>query len=184
MITLYREKIINSIIYFVKNTKYCGKTKLLKLLYFLDFMHFKQTGKPVTNLDYYAWEMGPVPKDLYEELTNAIEPDMEKAINIRDIDTFTNISPKKEFNEDYFSNRELKLLENIAFIFKDAKAEDMVESTHLENEPWDKTLKEKGENSYIDYLLSIDNKEESLSYPEAKERMEEREEVYKIFGVK
>ena len=35
-----REKLINSIIYFISNTKYCGKTKLFKLLYYLDFMHF------------------------------------------------------------------------------------------------------------------------------------------------
>ena len=45
IITHHREKLINAIIYFANNTKRCGKTKLLKLLYFLDFRHFKQTGK-------------------------------------------------------------------------------------------------------------------------------------------
>jgi uncharacterized phage-associated protein len=65
-----REKLINSIIYFLKNTKNCGKTKLFKLLYYLDFMHFRETGRSVTGLDYYAWDFGPVPKKLYDEINN------------------------------------------------------------------------------------------------------------------
>ncbi len=50
-----RAKLLNSIIYFLSNTKSCGKTKLFKLLYYLDFMHFREIGWSVTNLDYYAW---------------------------------------------------------------------------------------------------------------------------------
>ncbi len=80
IITNHRIKIINAIVYFANNTKYCGKTKLLKLLYFLDFRHFKETGKSVTGLDYYAWNMGPVPKDVYEELSGKMKPDLKQAI--------------------------------------------------------------------------------------------------------
>jgi hypothetical protein len=58
IVTHHREKLINAIIYLADHTRYCGKTKLLKLLYFLDFSHFKQTGKSVTGLDYFAWQMG------------------------------------------------------------------------------------------------------------------------------
>src|SRR3990172_2038157 len=36
-----REKLINAIIFFADNTRFLGKTKLCKLLYFLDFGHFK-----------------------------------------------------------------------------------------------------------------------------------------------
>ncbi len=67
IVTHHRAKLINAIIYFANRTKYCGKTKILKLLYFLNFTHFKQTSKSVTGLDYFAWEMGPVPKVLFEE---------------------------------------------------------------------------------------------------------------------
>jgi len=58
IITYHREKLLNAIIYMANNKMFCGKTKLLKLLYFLDFKHFKQTAKSVTGLDYYAWEKG------------------------------------------------------------------------------------------------------------------------------
>ncbi len=182
IITHHREKIINSIIYFAKNTKYCGKTKLLKLLYFLDFFHFKQTGKSVTGLEYFAWNMGPVPKVLFEELSGNIKPDMKNAIEDLPVEGFQQIKPKKKFEDKYFSKKEIKLLKDISFIFQDAKADDMVESTHLKNEPWDRTLKEKGEFQKIDYMLSIDSELVSLSYNEARDRMEEISEVHKLFG--
>ena len=182
IITHHREKLINAIIYFAKNTKYCGKTKLLKLLYFLDFSHFKQTGMSVTGLDYFAWEMGPVPKVLFDELSGNMRPDMKDTINELPAERFQQIRPKKKFDDKYFSKREMKLLKDTSFIFHDAKADDMVESTHLKNEPWDKTLKEKGEFQKIDYMLSIDSEIVSLSYDEAKEREEEISEVYQLFG--
>ena len=40
----HREKLLNAIVYFANHTKSCGKTKLYKLLYYLDFTHFKETG--------------------------------------------------------------------------------------------------------------------------------------------
>ena len=182
IITHHREKLINAIIYFAQNTKHCGKTKLLKLLYFYDFFHFKQTGKSVTGLYYYAWEMGPVPKDLFEELSRNMKPDMKAAIQDLPEEGFQQIQPKKKFDNQYFSKKEMKLLDDIAFIFKDANAEAMVESSHLKNEPWDQTLKEKGEFKKIDYMLAVDSEIVSLPYNEAKERQEERAEMIKLFG--
>lgn len=182
IITHHREKLINVIIYFAKKTRYCGKTKLLKLLYFLDFTHFKQAGKSVTGLDYFAWEMGPVPKELFEEISGNMKPDMKSAINDLPADGFQQIRSKKKFDDRYFSKKELDLLKNISFIFKDAQAEAMVESTHLKNKPWDSTLKEKGEFKKIDYMLAIDSEIVSLPYNEARERMEERSEMFRVFG--
>jgi hypothetical protein len=39
----YREKILNAVLYFAKNVKYPSKVKIFKLLYFLDFIHYKET---------------------------------------------------------------------------------------------------------------------------------------------
>jgi uncharacterized phage-associated protein len=183
IITRHREKLINAIIYFANNTKYCGKTKLLKLLYFLDFRYFKQTGKSVTGLDYFAWEMGPVPKELFEELSGNMKPDMKSAIHDLPVEGFQQIRPKKKFNDKYFCKREIELLKEISYIFRDAQADAMVESVHLKNEPWEKTIKEKGAFQKIDYMLAIDSEIMSLPYNEAKERMEERSEMHKVFGV-
>jgi uncharacterized phage-associated protein len=184
IITHHREKIINAIIYFATNTKYCGKTKLMKLLYFLDFLHFKQTGKSVTGLDYFAWKMGPVPKVLFDELSGDMKSDMRAAIKVLPKDGFQGIQPKTKPDIRFFSKREMKLLEDLSFIFEEANAEVMVESTHLKNEPWDRTLRTKGEFQEIDYMLAIDSDIVSLTQDEARERMEERSEMYEIFGAR
>jgi uncharacterized phage-associated protein len=179
--TYQRDRLLGAIAYFAKNTKYCGKTKLMKLLYFLDFIHFRQTGKSVTGLEYYAWQMGPVPRSLFEELSE-IKGDMAKEIKIDKIGNFQKIIAKKAFNGDCFTPRQIKLLEKVAFIFKEAKADDMIEVTHLKNQPWDQTLKQKGEYSKIDYLLAIDGSKDCIGEDDASEAIEEMSEMYRIFG--
>jgi hypothetical protein len=39
----------------------------------------------------------------------------------------------------------------------------MTDASHLKNAPWDKTIKEKGENAEIDYMLALDDEENSLN---------------------
>jgi uncharacterized phage-associated protein len=180
IVTHHREKLINAIIYFAKNTRYCGKTKLMKLLFFLDFCHFKQTGKSVTGLDYFAWEMGPVPKDLYEEL-DAMKPDLKGAVSVAEGE-FRKIIPKRTLDQKHLTKREIELLETLSFIFHDSRAEDMIEVSHLKNEPWHKTLVQKGLFSKIDYLLAIDSAIDSLSLDQVKERISEISEMNDMLG--
>ena len=179
-----REKLINAILYFAKNTNYCGKIKILKLLSELDFTHFKQTGRSVTGLDYSSWEMGPVPAALFNELSGQMRPDLAEAIQIKPIDAFQKIVPVKKFNSTYFTKREKKLLADFVEIFKNATAEQMMESTHRTGGPWDKTVKEKGLNQPIDYFAALNNDSDSLSLDDATERVRERQEMYETFGVK
>lgn len=179
-----REKLLNAIIFLVNQTKNCGKTKLFKLLYYLDFMHFRETGRSVTGMDYFAWDFGPVPQDLFFELT---QPSSSSYIKeyikvIGNEKDFTKLIPLKKFDEMYFTKRELKLLEQIAFIFKDATTDQIVEAAHLPNHPWDRTIKEKGEKKKIDYLFAIDSSKGSLSMEEVEERIMGREEIEKAFN--
>ncbi|NQU81307.1 MAG: SocA family protein [Bacteroidetes bacterium] len=183
IITHHREKLINAIIYFAKNTKYCGKIKIIKLLSELDFEHFKQTGKSATGLDYSAWDMGPVPAMLFKELSGTICPDLADAIKIVPAGELQQIIPKKKFNSKYFTKREKNLLSNFVEIFRDATAEQMKESSHRKDGPWDRTVKEKGINQPIDYYTALDDSKDSLTHDEAAERVREREEMYQAFGV-
>ena len=180
--TYQRERLINAIVYFAKNTKYIGKTKLMKLLYFLDFCHFKQTGKTVTGLEYCAWEMGPVPPSLFEELSS-MKPDLADKVALVPIDKFQKVQAKKPFDEEYFTSRQLRLLEQLSFIFNETRAEDMIEVTHLRNKPWHKTLIQKGKFQKIDYLLAIDGSKDCLCEDDAREIMNEVSEMHEIFGI-
>ena len=154
-----REKLINAINYFARNTKYCGKTKLFKLLYFLDFEHFKVTGRSVTGLDYFAWPKGPVPKSLQEEIP---KPNADLAASVKFLEKQTAKSPMivptpvAAFENSKFSKRELKLMESIANRHKNDLADDMIEATHLENLPWDTIYnKQRKQQELIPYDLAI-----------------------------
>jgi uncharacterized phage-associated protein len=143
LLTHSREKLLNAILFFAKNTRSCYKLKLFKLLFFLDFRVYRETGRSVTGLEYFAWKMGPVPRELYSELKNP-QLDFLKLISVRpnrDTDPdFSEatliISPRKQFDSSSFTERELKTMENLAEIFRDATANQMSEASHFPGQPW------------------------------------------------
>jgi len=176
-----QEKLINSILYFTKKVKYLGKTKLCKLLYNLDYTHFKETGKSVTGLDYYAWEKGPVPKSLFNKLRgDIISEEFQPYIVVIKRDKLQEIHPRRKPDMTVFSIREQRILQEVAEIYKYTKAKDMTEISHLKGKPWDTTLKSKGESKKIDYMLAIDNTTESISKEEAKTRQKFIEETHEM----
>lgn len=177
-----RKKLIAAIAYFAKNTDNCGKTKLFKLLYFLDFEHFKQTGRSVTGLDYYAWKMGPVPTSLYAEF-DFPEPDLLEQIKLEPQllagYDFLQIKALRDPNTSYFSKRELNILKDLTKQYKNISAADMVERTHLANSPWYKVYLEQNKpQQLIPYEYSIDLIKDSHILGLAKES-KEMKDIYK-----
>jgi uncharacterized phage-associated protein len=183
------EKRINAILYFCETVKYPYKLKIFKLLYFLDFIHFKQVGRPVTDLEYFAFAKGPVPIKFYKEIEeNSLPEELAKCIEIfpeKDEMTgkekFTRFVPKLKYNLKVFTKREQEILKNLALIFKEAKSEDMSEVSHLENEPWNKTIKEKGLNKKIDFFLALDN-EALIDKETAEERYNDIKMMKNLFS--
>lgn len=178
-----REKLLQAINYFVRNTRQCGKTKLFKLLYFLDFEHFKITGRSVTGLQYAAWRMGPVPVDLFEEL-EAPQPDMAEAMQFVERPvrggerTMLIISPRIQFDDRHFTRRELGLMKQLVDEYRDASADDMIEATHLENMPWDRVYNQQGlRQAVIPYELALSDNDSELVQLVARERRETLEQL-------
>ncbi|MGH8591006.1 MAG: Panacea domain-containing protein [Gammaproteobacteria bacterium] len=158
-----REKLINAIIFFAHNTRYLGKTKLCKLLYFLDFEHFKETGRSVTGMHYYAWKMGPVPVELYEEV-DMPEPDMAEKVEFSEKATRRGmmlvVKPLVDFDDSLFSKRELHIMDSLATEFCETLTDDMIETTHLDNQPWHKIYVEEGRRQHlIPYELALRKQE-------------------------
>jgi Protein of unknown function (DUF4065) len=133
------EKLINTVNYLAQQTKYCGKIKLIKLLYLLDFEHFRQTGRSVTGLDYHAWRMGPVPVDFYQEWDD-LAPDLVDAITIvpkQVIDYVREeVTPRKSFDDRHFSKRELRIMENLAVRFRDDYSRPASTAAHMPATTW------------------------------------------------
>lgn len=209
MISREREKLLEAVKYFAANTKYCGLTKLFKLLFFLDFDHFRETGRSVTGLNYQAWQMGPVPADLYHEIREKPGQDMAAHLKIEnpseiqvDVDRLAvsdalntyggepegrdtrsvrvpaKIRALKPFKSKLFSKRELRLMEQIAFFYKEVIAVQISEISHLKGKPWYVTKTRHGLRAQIDYMLALDEQREGApTKEEILERIEERSEV-------
>jgi len=181
---IYRKKLINALLYFAKNTKFANMTKISKLLYFLDFGHFKQTGYPSIGFEYFAFEKGPVPKSFWLEVKDGKVPeDLRNEIAL--ITKKDELNPGRKEIEfrakttpdlSVFTPREKKLLKELVFIYRDAKAWEISEASHLENQPWDITFHKKGKNAHIDYLLAIENSL-GITKEEAKESLKEHFEM-------
>src|SRR5207253_6659550 len=83
--TNYSEaKLQQVILYFLEriNNVHLGRTKLMKLLYFVDFDHYEKYGEPVTGAVYRKFPHGPYPKKV-EKLI----PAMERADLVREVKT-------------------------------------------------------------------------------------------------
>jgi uncharacterized phage-associated protein len=187
---IYRKKLLNAVLFFASNTKRVNLGKLSKLLYFLDFIHFNQTGYPSIGLKYYTFEKGPVPKDFWLEIRDADVPeDFKGKIGlIRRTDDFApnykevEIRALEKPDLSVFTQREIKILDDLAFVYKEATASAMSEVTHLPKQPWDITKREKGNNKPIDYLLSI-GEESAVSMDDAADTLKEYLEVVHNFGI-
>lgn len=188
LVTHEREKLADAVIYFVKNTKKCGKTKLFKLLFFLDFLHFKETGKSVTGQNYYTWPKGPAPKDFWHEIKGGLKGVLADSVVFQDIvddestKKLTKIIARRPVDGKYFTKRERRIMEQLAFIYNEASADEMVEITHLKNTPWDRVKKSEGLRKKISYMLALDGKgKNELSEEVILERINEMKEGRKAF---
>ncbi|MBI2506444.1 MAG: SocA family protein [Candidatus Latescibacteria bacterium] len=147
----HNEKTIHAAIFFMENTQGCKKTKLLKLLYILDFEHYRQIGRTVTGLKYEAWEGGPVAPEIFTQF-RAPSGDWEAHIEIthdpagfqKATSTWTP-RPKAAFDPQFFSKRELALLQDIANRYKSTTATALVNLCH-NTPPWNLPWKEVWEN--------------------------------------
>jgi len=159
-----REKLINAMVFFAENTRHCGKIKLFKLLYLLDFEHFKETGRPVTGMEYRAWEKGPVPHELWCEW-----PAMQRGSAANDIANAIDIVPESTgdyelqkvvpliaFHDDHFTRRELRIMRSLVERFRDERTKPLINFTHQLLGPWEVTWRDgQGNNESIDYALAV-----------------------------
>ncbi len=154
-----REKLINAAIYFAERTCFCGKIKLIKLLYLLDFEHFRQTGVSVTGLEYCALKIGPLPMELYHEW-DALEADFAEAIDIVPEKALglvrESVRPKRAFDDAHFTRRELRLMEDLAERFREDYCKPMIGVTNEERSPWASIWDDgRGNLGRIPYSLAI-----------------------------
>ena len=129
----------NAVLYFIKhcNNNYLGDTKLNKLLYYLDFISYRDTGKKVTGDVYQHLQFGPVPKKAREIISTMVGEEMIEQEEIllegggHKVRYKANTDPVMSL----FTKSEQQLLEKICKKFKRWDTKKIVAQTHLEA-PW------------------------------------------------
>jgi uncharacterized phage-associated protein len=155
-----KEKAFNAITFFLNNTSLCNKKKTYKLLFIFDFEHFQQTGRSVTGYEYFAWDMGPVPKELHKAIQNN-DAELLEHFNIEKQECggyeAITLKNKMPFEERFFSRRELDLLKDIADRFHMMTGKEMEDYTHTPGRPWDRVYnKENNKDGPIPYEYQLD----------------------------
>lgn len=144
------KKFLNVILFFAKDG--ILKTKLLKEIFYSDFIHYKNNATSITGSNYAHITYGPVP-DKYEYYLNEfvskgyIDCSVEYKGNY---ESFV-IKDKIEFDPFLFSKSELDTLNKIKKFFKDYNSGDIAKFSHEE-----KAYKETKQNELISYDYSFD----------------------------
>lgn len=144
------EKFTEMVVYFSEKIA-PFKTKMNKLLFYSDFLMFRQSCFSISGVRYKAIDMGPVPhnfQSIFEYLENNGEIDIRTTEFPRGY-TGEQFKVRKGrlFNPALFAENELEVLDKVAVVFKDTSTSDIVGLSHLE-EAWEKNEKNKSVISY------------------------------------
>lgn len=147
---LNKEKVLNMILYFCEETML--KTKLLKEMFYADFIYYKKTGASITGLEYAKITHGPVP-DNFDEIISVY---VEKGLIDYNIEYGKDyechkISSKIDVDEKIFFEDELDTLKEIKSYFKLFTSKEIAEFSHKE-----KAFKETEFSKKIEYDYAFD----------------------------
>ena len=151
------DKVTQIVKFFAVKDKNLFKLRLLKYLFYSDFLFFKRFSVSLSGLTYQRFPMGPVPLE-YDFLLDVVSKTGEVTKEYVDIG-YEQIGEKiiavGDFDESYFSEDELDVLETVYQELKDYSSKAISELTHKEP-AWLET----GHLEYISYehsdRLSLD----------------------------
>ena len=127
------EKYINAILFFLENIQNLGRTKLYKLLYFLDFDHYEKYGESVTGESYQNKDLGPVPVNAEDLIDRMKEDGLIDIVSEPVIDFIRHkFIAKVHHDPKVFSSTEIEMLREVAEKWAHHTANEIVSATHGE----------------------------------------------------
>lgn len=130
-----KEKLGNAVVYIALHTKNLSKTKLLKLLYFMEEYSVRKFHTPFLGLPYEVWQAGPVVKDVFIDLSETpviLDGFVRKQIK----DEAVYIQAVKDFCDDEFSDDDMTVMQDVLKRYGDKTAKELVSITHKKGSLW------------------------------------------------
>lgn len=111
------------------------KTKLLKLLFYADFLHFKEVEQSITGLKYARLPMGPVPHEYNLVLETIVRSDPSIHMEPVEFEKYSGELVKVDSppNTGNFTDTELKILKTVNKKFSYYSSKDISLETHTES---------------------------------------------------
>ncbi len=130
------EKLKNMILYLVKRLDGVLKTKLNKLLWYCDFLHYKKTSVSITGAQYVRIKLGQVP-DHYELIfANMVHEGLlsesEIPFNTKEGIVGEQFTALVKPDESLFSEKEIQVMDFIADTFREDTSTSIMEKSHRE----------------------------------------------------
>lgn len=152
------DKLANVLIVFISKCKpeFNDRLKLNKLLFYVDFYHYKLVGFSLTGLSYRAIQYGPVPT-YYDNIYTYFENDgvicskWVKGENGSGKELFLTSG---QFDTKHYSLAELETIDTIISKFQNTSSWDLVDLSHKEK-GWMELHGDKGIISYQEYAFDL-----------------------------
>lgn len=127
------QKVAQFVMFFARYTQPL-KTRLNKLLFYADFLHFRETGFAISGCSYRAIQLGPVPSH-FHQLFGILEA--QRFIHIEE-ELYDKgwvgerFREAQAFDPSFFSESELMSMKQVLDHFRDIKTQDLIAASHQE----------------------------------------------------
>jgi uncharacterized phage-associated protein len=109
-----------------------GKTKLMKLLYLIDFIAYEKRGKPITNDVYEHWDLGPVPRNIWKNFKEMTSDILEQKAEDRNTGKYHKLIPKITPNLAIFTKTEREVIDSVIEEYGNLYQRELVQIVHKE----------------------------------------------------
>lgn len=135
------DKLEGMMLFFAGADQPCFKTKLNKLMFYADFLHFNEYARSISGSRYLAYHHGPVPENYevtietmqYEGAIELSEEVFESYKEGGETVSGENVVAKADWQQAIFTDSEIKCLQYVAAYFKGWSAGKIEKYSHEES---------------------------------------------------
>ncbi len=140
----------NCILYFVNRMGATYKTQMNKLLFYIDFLSYREYGIGMTGLSYQAMQYGPVPCD-WNRVYSAFDDIRLELVPLSDGNVGERLVADTLYDNDAFTEQQLQILDKVLAVFSNMSSNQISQCSHTE-QAWMDNVETR---SLIDYTYAF-----------------------------
>lgn len=144
-------KLKNVMLYFIGKYKRVFQTQMNKLLFYVDFLSYRESGHGITGLSYFANNFGPVPQN-WDKVFSLTDDVIKEVVNCDNGNEGYILTSTMPFDEQEFSSEELNILKKVCVKFETMSPRQISEESHKEK-AWIDNVQD---HKLIDYSYAFD----------------------------